>query len=774
MLNESETVRTITRNAVAECRQAFYCPIFGEPRNFQPNKLPTYECVLRCCFEERYKLSLLKNNRNVCFSDVASTVAKQIKFLYNKASIPALSDCRIVKLIDVYHDSYVNIKKSYKRDKDKPAFKSRLEDFKHKAKSLFDVAACKCPIIVNCICKKKSDACQCDIFIQCLCEKSKKISVLDLRFMYLQRNYNLGKIGSIDKVYTKKLNAKAKRNARDIQRVLEGKEVPKIEEYIEIDKQSVFEESECYEDEYKPSSSTKKPRWQMRIKLSTTALNSDRFGVSDRATAAIASSVLQDIGMITNGDSSYVIDKCKIRREKAYVRTDLKNEFSTPEESWGLFFDGRKDDTLFVERLNGKQFRRNVKEEHYSLIQEPGSIYIGHVSPSSSSATDITQNIISRLSALSISLEKLELVGCDGTVTNTGWKNGVVHQLENHVGRPLQWSICLLHFNELPFRHIFQHIDGQTAGPKSFTGPIGHQLTGCEKLPVVCYEPIDCSIPDIDRNLLSKDQQYLLDISGAITLGHCPEDLANRDPGPLSHSRWLTAANRILRLYISSSDPSGNLKEIVGFILKSYMPMWFSIKKSKYFIDGPRHVFQVIQTSRYLPGELLQVVDPVIERNAFFAHPENILLAMIVDEREHIRELGYRRILKARQTVLKKKTVRNFIPPNLNFQASDYTEIINWNSCALYPPPILRGLNEDDIKSLINSNNKSIREMQKFPCHTQAVERCVKLVTEASNKVCGHEARDGYIRATLKSRSLMPHFSQKSDFKFVEGIKKEK
>ncbi|GBM90441.1 hypothetical protein AVEN_124689-1 [Araneus ventricosus] len=132
---------------------------------------------------------------------------------------------------------------------------------------------------------------------------------------------------------------------------------------------------------------------------------------------------------------------------------------------------------------------------------------------------------------------------------------------------PAQWSICLLHFNELPFRHIFQHIDGQIAGPKSFSGPIGQQLTCCEKLPVVDYEPIDCSIPDIDRNLLSKDQQNLLDISNAITLGNCPEDLANRDPGPLFHSRWLTAANRVLRLYISSSDPSGNLTEIVGFEL---------------------------------------------------------------------------------------------------------------------------------------------------------------------------------------------------------------
>ncbi|GBN60252.1 hypothetical protein AVEN_78380-1 [Araneus ventricosus] len=162
-------------------------------------------------------------------------------------------------------------------------------------------------------------------------------------------------------------------------------------------------------------------------------------------------------------------------------------------------------------------------------------------------------------------MRKLEVVGRGGTVTNTGWKNGVINRIGNHVGRPLQWSICLLHFNELPFRHILQHIEDQTSMLKCFSGPIGQQLTCYEKFPVVDYEPIDCSITHIDRNLLNKGQQYLLDISSAATLGKCPEDLANRDPGPLFHSRWLNAANRVLRLHISSSDPSGNLTEIVGF-----------------------------------------------------------------------------------------------------------------------------------------------------------------------------------------------------------------
>lgn len=260
-------------------------------------------------------------------------------------------------------------------------------------------------------------------------------------------------------------------------------------------------------------------RW---IQLNASALNCDRFGVSDRAlsiwTVVIASSVLQDVGMITNTDSSYVVDKCKIRRDKSRVRTDLKSQFTPPEESWGLFFDGRKDDTLFIEKLNAKQFRRNVKEEHYSLIQGPRSTYIRHVSPSSSSSANIMQSII-YLFVWTISITRKTRSNRLWWHCNQHWteEHSVFHQLENHVGCPLQWSICLLHFNELPFRHIFQHIDGQTAGPKSFTGPIGQQLTCCEKLPVVDYEPTDCSIPDIDRNLLSKDQQHFLNISNAIT-----------------------------------------------------------------------------------------------------------------------------------------------------------------------------------------------------------------------------------------------------------------
>lgn len=122
----------------------------------------------------------------------------------------------------------------------------------------------------------------------------------------------------------------------------------------------------------------------MRIKLKSTALVSDRYDVSDRSTAAIASGVLHDVGIVPNCDISQVVDKCKLRREKHNIRADLSNSL-TENKLQGLYFDDRKDKTIVVEMAHSKRFRRVTQEEPYSLIQEPGSIFLGHVTPNSGS-----------------------------------------------------------------------------------------------------------------------------------------------------------------------------------------------------------------------------------------------------------------------------------------------------------------------------------------------------------------------------------------------------
>jgi len=98
------------------------------------------------------------------------------------------------------------------------------------------------------------------------------------------------------------------------------------------------------------------------------------------------------------------------------------------------------------------------------------------------------------------------------------------------------------------------------------------------------------------------------------------------------------------------------------------------------------HLWQTIVKSRYLSDELKAIIDPVINRNGYFGHPENILLCMIADERKYVRELGMRRILRARSEAY---GLRKFRIPALNFDATDYIDLIDWQETELTEPPLL-------------------------------------------------------------------------------------
>ncbi|GBM57843.1 hypothetical protein AVEN_200372-1 [Araneus ventricosus] len=77
-------------------------------------------------------------------------------------------------------------------------------------------------------------------------------------------------------------------------------------------------------------------------------------------------------------------------------------------------------------------------------------------------------------------------------------------------------------------------------------------------------------MPDIDRMVLSNNQQHLHDICLEISHGECYSDLALRKPDPVAHSRWLTTAGRILRMYVVTEKPSGNLIILATYIMKVY------------------------------------------------------------------------------------------------------------------------------------------------------------------------------------------------------------
>ena len=196
--------------------------------------------------------------------------------------------------------------------------------------------------------------------------------------------------------------------------------------------------------------------------------------------------------------------------------------------------------------------------------------------------------------------------------------------------------------------------------------------------------------------------------------------------------------------------------------LKVYAPLWFSIRMHPSCKDGSRHLSRTIQLSHYPTKELLDIIDSVLQRNGYFGNLENLLLAMISDERQDIRELGLRRILKAR--LEKSFTLRQFKIPKLNFDAGEYFDLIDWQDTTVREPSLTASVSEADIRLFVTTHGDSTVEFDRYPCHTQSVERCVKIVTEASLALCGQPARDGFIRSRLEARSIMPVLNTKSEY----------
>lgn len=244
----------------------------------------------------------------------------------------------------------------------------------------------------------------------------------------------------------------------------------------------------------------------------------------------------------------------------------------------------------------------------------------------------------------------------------------------------------------------------------------------------------------------------------SISKGYCEIDLSHRSPGCMNHARWLTTANRILRLYVSTADPWQELKDIVRFILTSYAPSWFNIKRNPSCTKGSLHLLKAIQSCNYLKGKQREVVQNCMQHNGFYAHPENVLLCMIFDEKEYIRKKAIQLLEKCRNS---SSNLRKFEVPKINFNAKTVSGMINFNLVNVSYPPLLANVSKDDLKDLYKSDlGKTIAQI---PCHSQAVERNVKLVTEAAASVT-EKHRHGFILNTISSRAKMPKFSSKKNF----------
>ena len=281
---------------------------------------------------------------------------------------------------------------------------------------------------------------------------------------------------------------------------------------------------------------------------------------------------------------------------------------------------------------------------------------------------------------------KWNIVGSDGIAVMTGKNKGFIASLETSTGRPLQWATCLFHLNELPLRDVFQNLDGATFGPNFFSGPIGRQLNGAiSDWKVVKFKSIpNPKFPVIPNSLvddLSSDQYYAYRIFSAVMLGSVDANLEFLEVGELNHSRWLTLGCRILRFNVAQEKPTSNLNTLAKFLITVYFPCWFQIKFNNKVTEGPKNYLNILTQVMGFSNKIIQdIAVAVLQRNAYFAHHENILLAMLADNDHNVRLLAVNKILTVR--VSKKNLdnvvsdeevdVRKFIMPIINTNAKIY------------------------------------------------------------------------------------------------------
>ncbi|GBO36536.1 hypothetical protein AVEN_21139-1, partial [Araneus ventricosus] len=190
---------------------------------------------------------------------------------------------------------------------------------------------------------------------------------------------------------------------------------------------------------------------------------------------------------------------------------------------------------------------------------------------------------------------------------------------------------------------------------------------------------------------------------------------------------------------------------LVVFILRFNAPSWFRIKVDNSIKDGARYLWHFINSSRYFPKKYRDIIEPVISRNAYLAAPESMLLDMLTDERCHIRTLAARRIIEAREIGPDGNCVRRFVIPVANFGATDYVDLIDWQAYYVVTNIVLRQISTHELLKMIQDDvHMNSWDFIKFPSHTQAIKRIVKLVTEASRKRVEPQNRDGCTRATVE------------------------
>ena len=85
------------------------------------------------------------------------------------------------------------------------------------------------------------------------------------------------------------------------------------------------------------------------------------------------------------------------------------------------------------------------------------------------------------------------------------------------------------------------------------------------------------------------------------------------------------------------------MKILINYIVTVYGPSLFEIKQQWSCTHGSKHYLNQIKRIEKLPEEIKKICWPVLKRNAYWAHSENVLVAMLGDQCVDIRNIAVKK-----------------------------------------------------------------------------------------------------------------------------------
>ena len=194
--------------------------------------------------------------------------------------------------------------------------------------------------------------------------------------------------------------------------------------------------------------------------------------------------------------------------------------------------------------------------------------------------------------------------------------------------------------------------------------------------------------------------------------------------------------------------------------LNLYFCGWFRFRYHSHIQDGSRNFYFLIEQSRVLQQEDTVTAQKVLQDNAYWAHPENIIVSMMGDEDQEVRVKAVDWVRRARLEFNPEDPPRQFVPPMVDFSATHYTKMVDWEQVECTEPPLTRDMSEADLDEVVEKPWR----FPDYPNHTQQVEAAVRVVSDAATKRADHTARDNLIHQLFESRAEVQSFNHKKDY----------